>query len=281
MATTEVNGVDLFWHEAGTEHKGAGPGRTIVFVHGFQGNAGVWRKQFETLTSRYHTVCLNNRGRSPSEQPEGVENYTLDHFAADLDAFIEKQGYESITLVGWSMGVSTCLQYLKNHGQSRVACLILVDGSPNFQKFPRPAEAAAAIEAANAAAAKREVAPPGATTAVWGEEFGAISADCMQGSMDAIQASDFLSFLGEITVPTEVFHGRSDERIPFEAGEALALEIPGARLRNFTVSGHSPMWTEPGRFDREIIHFIGRVTSDADEREKFANQSANQRYKRQ
>ncbi|HJN92704.1 MAG TPA: alpha/beta fold hydrolase, partial [Dehalococcoidia bacterium] len=97
MGTIEVNGLNLFWHEAGAEHQGAGPGRTIVFVHGFQGNAGVWRTQLESLTDRYHTVCLNNRGRSPSEQPEGVENYTLDHFASDLDAFIEKQGYEAIT----------------------------------------------------------------------------------------------------------------------------------------------------------------------------------------
>lgn len=274
MAFIEVNGVRLFWREAGSEHRG-GPGQTIVFVHGFQGNAGVWRTQFETLSDRYHTVCLNNRGRDPSALPSGVENYSLDHFAADLDAFIEAQGYDKIALVGWSMGVSTSLAYLKNHGQERVAALILVDGSPSFQQFPRPAEAQAQIDQA----ATREVAPPGQSTQVWGQEFGSISEDCKAGSMQSMAETDFLPFLLDIKVPTAVLHGRFDERIPYEAGQALAEGIPGARLRNFTTSGHSPMWDAPGRFDREIVHFIARVTATED-KEAFTNREANQRYAR-
>lgn len=274
MAFIDVNGVRLFWHEAGAEHRGT-PGHTIVFVHGFQGNAGVWRRQFETLTDRYHTVVLNNRGRAPSDAPAGVENYTLDHFAADLDAFIEAQEYDQLTLVGWSMGVSTCLNYLRNHRQDRLQALILVDGSPSFRKFPRPQPHPAEQEAP-----AREVAPPGESPEVWGERFGPITDDCRQGSLKAIDEADFLPFLIDVTVPTEVLHGHNDPLVPYAAGEALADGIPSARLRNFTVSGHAPMWDEPGRFDREIGHFIARVTAEIDP-DKFENRALNQRYQRQ
>ena len=279
MAFIELNGLQLFWHEAGTQHRDGPPGSTILFVHGFQGNAGVWRRQFETLSDRFHTVCLNNRGRAPSEVPEGVEQFNLDPFAADLDAFVEAQGYDQFCLAGWSMGVSTCLSYLKNHGQERVNSLILIDGSPNFQKFPRPPEAQALIDQAAADAAGREIAPPGETPTIWGEHFSPISADCREGSQNSLREADFLPFLLDIAVPTAVFHGRHDERIPFEAGQALADGIPSAALRNFTVSGHSPMWTEPGRFDREISSFLARVNARED-RESYANRQQNQRYQR-
>ena len=39
------------------------------------------------------------------------------------------------------------------------------------------------------------------------------------------------------------------------------------------------MWTEPGRFDREITSFIARVNARED-RESFANRVLNQRYAR-
>ena len=176
------------------------------------------------------------------------------------------------------MGVSICLNYLKKYGQDLVNCLILIDGSPNFQKFPRPGRAQAAIDAA-AEAGPPEVAAPGESPTIWGEHFSSISADCLEGSQNSMHGADFLPFLIDVTVPTAIFHGRYDERIPFEAGQALADGIPGAVLRNFSVSGHSPMRTEPGRFDREIRSFIGRINAHED-RESYANREQNQRYQR-
>ena len=78
-------------------------------------------------------------------------------------------------------------------------------------------------------AATREVAPPGQSTQVWGQEFGSISEDCKAGSVQSMAETDFLPFLLDVKVPTAVLHGRFDERIPYEACQALADGIPGAR----------------------------------------------------
>lgn len=44
--------------------------------------------------------------------------------------------------------------------------------------------------------------------------------------------------LGEITAPTLVLHGTADPLLPYPHGEALAREIPGARLVPLTGMGH-------------------------------------------
>jgi pimeloyl-ACP methyl ester carboxylesterase len=44
--------------------------------------------------------------------------------------------------------------------------------------------------------------------------------------------------LSTIAVPTVVIHGTQDPMFPLEHGEALAREIPGARLLTLEETGH-------------------------------------------
>lgn len=54
--------------------------------------------------------------------------------------------------------------------------------------------------------------------------------------------------VSEITVPTLVLHGTKDPLFPYEHGEALAGEIPGARLIPLEGAGHElpprPLWNQ-------------------------------------
>jgi non-heme chloroperoxidase len=54
------------------------------------------------LSSEYHAFALTQRGHGDSDKPECC--YTLEHFAADVDAFMEAVGLEEATLVGASTG---------------------------------------------------------------------------------------------------------------------------------------------------------------------------------
>ena len=44
--------------------------------------------------------------------------------------------------------------------------------------------------------------------------------------------------LSSIAVPTLVIHGTADPMFPLEHGQALAEEVPGARLLTLTGAGH-------------------------------------------
>jgi pimeloyl-ACP methyl ester carboxylesterase len=47
--------------------------------------------------------------------------------------------------------------------------------------------------------------------------------------------------LGTVVAPTLVLHGTEDPLFPFEHGEALAKEIPGARLVPLEGVGHAEL----------------------------------------
>ena len=64
--------------------------------------------------------------------------------------------------------------------------------------------------------------------------------------------------LGEITAPTLVLHGSEDPLFPLPHGEALAREIPGARLVVLKGAGHDLPRAVWDLALREIIELTGR-----------------------
>lgn len=66
--------------------------------------------------------------------------------------------------------------------------------------------------------------------------------------------------LGEITAPTLVLHGREDPLFPYVHAEALASEIPGARLHLLSGVGHQH--PPPERWD-EVVAAIAAHTATA------------------
>lgn len=64
--------------------------------------------------------------------------------------------------------------------------------------------------------------------------------------------------LGEITAPTLVIHGTEDPLFPYSNGQALAAEIPGARLIALVQTGHEL----PRRIWDVVIPAIARHTTD-------------------
>jgi len=47
--------------------------------------------------------------------------------------------------------------------------------------------------------------------------------------------------LGSVAVPVDVWQGRQDRMVPFEHGQWLAAEVPGAQAHLFATEGHLSM----------------------------------------
>ena len=244
MPFTEINGLQLFYHEQGPEDPNA---PTIVFVHGTQGNASLWADLIDALSDRFRCAALNHRGRAPSECPDDPSSYSIEQFADDQAAFIEQRGYREITMMGWSLGVRTTLAYLHRHGAERVAQAILVAGppSPNFGGQP--------LTPPDQNATPREV---------WGQQFRSSTPACWEGSQQSRATCDLEATLPSIDIPVALFPGRHDPICPHPAAEFMASGIPDATLVTFEESGHAPLITESRRFIDETVAFIGRC-SDA------------------
>src|SRR5690554_2429192 len=79
------------------------PAQTLVFLHGFGGNAIQWQYQIEAFAERNRVLAPDLRGHGRSDRPS--DGYDIERLVADLYALLEaRQVDEPFVLVGHSFG---------------------------------------------------------------------------------------------------------------------------------------------------------------------------------
>ncbi|MDG2222207.1 MAG: alpha/beta fold hydrolase [Rubripirellula sp.] len=81
-----------------------GQGKLLVMLHGFPDYWYTWREQIPALAEHFQVVAIDLRGYNWSDQPEGVQNYTLDKLVGDVEAVIDHFGQEQAIVVGHDWG---------------------------------------------------------------------------------------------------------------------------------------------------------------------------------
>jgi|TARA_B100001971_G_scaffold200912_1_gene213004 pimeloyl-ACP methyl ester carboxylesterase len=107
---TDNNGVSIHYVTLGE-------GPVVLFVHGFPDFWYTWREQMQALSGDFKTVAMDTRANNLSGKPEGVENYTMPHLMADVEAVIKDLGVESVTLVGHDWGGAISWQFAMRYPQ--------------------------------------------------------------------------------------------------------------------------------------------------------------------
>jgi len=104
----------------------AGSGdKTLVFIHGWSGNAKVWYEQAPAVASKAKLVFVDLPGHGQSDKPQ--TKYTMDFLADGALAALRDAKVQKATLVGHSMGVAViCRMYAK--APDLVSGLVAVDG---------------------------------------------------------------------------------------------------------------------------------------------------------
>ena len=79
------------------------PRHTIVFIHGYGGDATQWQYQLNTFSSDQRVIALDLRGHGQSDQPGG--DYSMARILIDLERALDVLGVAGkIVLVGHSSG---------------------------------------------------------------------------------------------------------------------------------------------------------------------------------
>ena len=81
-----------------------GEGDPIIMIHGFPDFWYTWRDQMEVLSANYQVVAIDQRGYNKSDKPKGVDNYSLDHLAGDIDAVVKTLGKDKAIICGHDWG---------------------------------------------------------------------------------------------------------------------------------------------------------------------------------
>ena len=93
----QINGNALAFYEWGQKGN-----PVLICLHSHTNSAASWREFAEFASYKYHVFALDQRGHGNSEW--AVDGYARDRFVEDLSEFIKINGFETMTLVGCSMG---------------------------------------------------------------------------------------------------------------------------------------------------------------------------------
>jgi 3-oxoadipate enol-lactonase len=243
-----------------------GKGPTVVFIHGWTHNMGVWDDQVPAFEPRYQVVRYDSRGfgKSTGFADESAEPQDL---LLLLEALHVKKAY----IVGHSRGGSVALRFASAF-PDRVAGLVLYGAFP--EGFPAPPEVGQLFGSLPAIAKQNGLdsvgklvlasdiawVPPGRTDVtdryrrLWAAYSGKDLLDPHpeSGRTPVPQISQF----GNIKVPTLVIVG--DHEAPFiaAAADSLAARIPGAKKVVIPNAGHGAHFAQPASFNSALMDFF-------------------------
>jgi pimeloyl-ACP methyl ester carboxylesterase len=268
---TPVNGVDLC-----VQTFGAVDDPPLLLIGGSESSMDWWEEEFCELLAAGPRFVIRYDHRDTGGSvtyPPGAPGYDGNDLSADALGVLDALGIARAHLVGVSMGAGIA-QELALEQPERVETLSLISTTSVGVRAPgRPA-----LPSVSAELAARFAAPPPEPD--WsdrdavvdyvveglGAYAGSVSASeerrrelvelvvdrsldmasTMQNHSAMDQGEPVRGRVHDLRVPTLVLHGTEDPLFPFPHGEALADEIPGARLVPLEGVGHElpprPLW---------------------------------------
>lgn len=250
---------------------GHGP-RRVVFAHGFQASAQIWRQVQDLLpAAAYTSISMNNRGAGASEAPPREEDFTVQAFAGDLHDLVTHLGWERFVLVGHSLGGATALQFAVDHPELLEGLVLLDPADGDGRQFPVDGPGLDEIVARSVGAimAQRAAgpAPKAATTAAANPAqayLRHLNLDMymaperrLKGSLRSMFSLALGDRVKAIPCPVLLAAGDADEVIPLKAMLGTWAKLPpGSGLHVWHGVDHSPNLSIPEEVARLIRQFV-------------------------
>jgi len=122
--TTEVDGLEIFYREAGSREK-----PTVLLLHGFPTSSHMFRNLIPALADGYHVVAPDYPGYGYSSMPPADEfDYTFDRLAEIIEAFTERVGLESYSIYLQDYGAPVGYRLAAKYPE-RIEALIVQNGN--------------------------------------------------------------------------------------------------------------------------------------------------------
>jgi pimeloyl-ACP methyl ester carboxylesterase/DNA-binding winged helix-turn-helix (wHTH) protein len=239
----------------------------------FEWESPVWKHWIQMFSTHHRFVRYDERGCGLSDWQ--IPEQSFDAWVQDLETVVDALGIDRFDLLGISQGGAVAATYAARHPE-RVSHLVLNGAYArgwNFRDNPREVEARdAIIKLIRLGWGKNNPAfrqifttrflPDGTPEeADWFDDLQRITAPPENAArfMEEFSRIDVRPILGDIKVPTIVFHSQGDRAVAFDEGRLLAAAIRGATFvplpgQNHLLLEHEPAWQI---VQRQLAQFLG------------------------
>lgn len=203
----------------------AGEGPLVVMIHGFPDYWYTWRKQMPELAKTHQVVAIDQRGYNKSDQPDGVENYSMDKLVGDVKAVIKHFDRDRAIIVGHDWGGAVAWAFAMMHPDMTEKLVIL--NLPHMNGLRR--ELANNPDQQKASTYAREFQKPDAASKLTaaGLAFWVTDKEARPKYVEAFKRS---SFEGMLNYYKANFPGESDgEQIDYPRVKCSVLMIHGLK----------------------------------------------------
>ena len=240
----------------------AGDGPALVLLHGLNGNAASWVRQYEALAGRFRVVGWDAPGYGGSDpHPEpGTDSYA-DAVAALLDAL----GIERCFLLGHSMGGLIAPNVAHRH-PGRVERLVLSGtrvgysgaSAEGLAQRVRDFESLSAEEfgrsrARTMVSAKAPAHIHDAVAAVAAE----VRREGYAAGIALLGEADNREVLASLKIPILAIGGGDDTIAPPTCLDEIKATAPGARVERIDGVAHAAYIEAPERYNALLVEFLG------------------------
>lgn len=258
MSFVENQGTKIYWDEQGQ-------GTPVLLIMGLGYSSQLWHRTRPVLAQHFRTIAFDNRGVGLSDVPPGP--YSIASMASDAAAVLNAAGVARAHVFGISMGGMIAQEFALQY-PTRTRSLILGCTSPGGPLAIRAERKVADVLFARGMtwAQAREAALPfiydAATPREKIEEDLRVrqqrlpTPEGYMAQLQGILAWEGYSRLDQITAPTLVIHGNSDQLIPPGNAHLIAERIPGAKLVMLSRASHLFLTDQTEAAHKEIQDFL-------------------------
>jgi 3-oxoadipate enol-lactonase len=261
----ENQGIKIYWDEQGPEEQPA-----ILLVMGLGYSSQMWHRTRPMLAKHFRTIAFDNRGVGLGDVPPGP--YSIAAMASDAVAVLNAAGIARAHVFGISMGGMIAQEFALQYPE-RTRSLILGCTAPGGPSAIRAERKVADVLFARgmtwtqAREAALQYIYDATTPREKIEEDLRVREQCLptpEGYMAQLQgilAWEGHSRLDQITAPTLVLHGNSDQLIPPGNAQLIAERIAGAKLVLLPYASHLFLTDQTEAAHREILDFLFSLSS--------------------
>lgn len=246
--------------------RGDPDGVPVLLLHAWLDSMRCFDQLLAALPERLHVFAFDQRGHGDATKP--AHGYRLRDFAEDVGGFMDAVGLDAAALAGASSGGYVAQRFAIDHPGRTLGLALL--GSPRNLRGKRPpfADAVATladpiapafVRELNDGMVEREV--PDAVMDVLREENLKVPARVWREAFEGLVAAEVPLDTGPISVPTLIVWGEHDSLLPRADQEAMATQIPGARLVIYDGIGHLPVIEAPERVAADLTALCDAIAS--------------------